>query len=565
MDAQQQDILALLSTQFLFQGLNEEQLSRFVARFQVLEYPRDTLIFSQGDIADRFYVIREGRVRVLYAKHGEERLLNILKPGDYFGEEALLLNRTRSASIRTIGHVSLLVLEREHFLELMSEFPQIEQNLKATAESRSLARRLQFEWLAKDEVIYMISRKHEFFLFTSLLLPIIIGIVAIPLFAYGMAISPSLWHVNLLELGALMAAMFALGLGVWNWMDWGNDLYIVTNQRVIWLEKVIGLYESRQEAPMDTILAVDVVSSPLGRILKYGDVSVRTYTGVIPMRGASQPHLLASFVEGFKRLAARRLQQADQRTIDQALERSLRRQLNLPEPHPALSMSTAPIPALPASPPPRTLREKLQRLFKVRYEEKGIITYRKHWFILFLKSWKPLAVALVLAILFAWFWRPAIGVLGFTLVLLAGMLYLGVLAWLVYDYLDWSNDIYRLTPDQILDIERKPLGREVKKSAPLESILSIEHERRNLIGILLNFGDVIVNIGQTQFIFHGVYNPDQVHQDIALYREALKRRKQEAEKARERERMVTWLTSYYRQAEKIEQEREKDVDEANLE
>lgn len=565
MDVQQQEIINLLSLQFLFQGLNEEQLSHFVSRFRLVEYPRDTLIFSQGEEAKHFYIIFKGRVRVIHQKQGSERLLNILKPGDYFGEEALMLNQPRSASIRTIGHVHLLVLEREQFFEWMEEFPDIKRNLYATAESRSLARRFQFEWLAKDEVIYFISRKHEFFLLTSLLLPIIIGIGAVPLFAYGVAISPSLWRVNLLEFGALLMLMLALGWGFWNWLDWGNDFYIVTNQRVIWLEKVIGLYESRQEAPMDAVLAVDVVSSQLGRILKYGDVNVRTYTGAIMMRRANQPFLLAAFIDGFKRVASRLTQQADQRTMDLALERSLRRTLNLPEPKPTLNATTVPMPTIRPSPPPRSLKEKLKRLFKVRYEENGIITYRKHWFILFLKSWKPLAAALVLAILFAMIWDSAVQILGFTLVLLAGLLYLGVLGWFVYDYLDWSNDIYRLTFDQILDIERKPLGQEVKKSAPLESILSIEHERSNLIGILLNFGDVIVNIGQTQFIFHGVYNPDQVHQDIATYREALKRRKQEAERARERERMVSWLTSFYRQAEKIEQERNRDTSEANLE
>ncbi len=565
MDARQKEILNFLSTQFLFQGLNEEQLGHFVNRFRLVEYPRDTLIFSQGEKAEHFYILLKGRVRVIHQRDGRERLLNILKTGDYFGEEALLLNQPRSASVRTIGHVTLLALERQHFVELMEEFPEIKRNLRATAESRTLARRLKFDWLAKDEVIHFISRKHEFFLLTSLLAPILVGIGAIPLLAYGMAISPSLWRVNLLEVGALLMMMFAVGWGLWNWMDWCNDYYIVTNQRVIWLEKVIGLYESRQEAPMDTILAVDVVSSQLGRILKYGDVTVRTYTGNILMRRASQPFLLASFVDGFKRIASQRWQQADQRTMDLALERSLRRTLNLPEPKPTLTTTTAPIPLTRPSPPPRTLKEKLKRLLKVRYEENGIITYRKHWFILFLKSWKPLVAGVILAIVFAFLWNSLISILGFTLVLLAGFLYLGIFGWLVYDYLDWSNDIYRLTPDQIFDIERKPLGREVKKSAPLESILSIEHERNNIIGILLNFGDVIVNIGQTQFIFHGVYNPDQVHQDIAVYREALKRRKQEAEKARERERMVSWLTTFYRQAEKIEQERNQQVNGSNLE
>ena len=72
--------------------------------------------------------------------------------------------------------------------------------------------------------------------------------------------------------------------GIWNLLDWGNDYYIVTNQRVIWLERVIGLYESRQEAPLRTVLSVGMESDQLGRIFGFGDVIVRTYTGQIIMR-----------------------------------------------------------------------------------------------------------------------------------------------------------------------------------------------------------------------------------------------------------------------------------------
>ena len=69
--------------------------------------------------------------------------------------------------------------------------------------------------------------------------------------------------------------------GIWNWIDWGNDYYIVTDQRVVWVEKVIWLYESRDEAPLTTILAVNTTSTFLGRWLHYGSVIVKTFTGEI--------------------------------------------------------------------------------------------------------------------------------------------------------------------------------------------------------------------------------------------------------------------------------------------
>src|SRR5690606_2679620 len=87
-------------------------------------------------------------------------------------------------------------------------------------------------------------------------------------------------------------AMMVIGLGwaLWNIIDWSNDFYIITNQRVVWVEKLIGLYDSRREAPLDTILAVNVNSSFIGRTFGYGDVMVRTFIGGILMRNMNNPN-----------------------------------------------------------------------------------------------------------------------------------------------------------------------------------------------------------------------------------------------------------------------------------
>jgi hypothetical protein len=200
----------------------------------------------------------------------------------------------------------------------------------------------------------------------------------------------------------------------------------------------------------------------------------------------------------------------------------------------------------------------MDRLLKVRYEQDGVITYRKHWYLLVRRGWIPILIFLFIALVTGFFaWATATDRFAATSLIYIALpislaLFIDFL-WTTYVYLDWSNDIYRLTPEQILDIERKPLGQESKKSAPLESILSIEHERENLLGILLNFGPVIINIGETKFIFHGVYNPDLVHQDIADYREALLHKKHEKEIEQKRRDMVDWLITYHDESERMDQ------------
>jgi hypothetical protein len=200
-----------------------------------------------------------------------------------------------------------------------------------------------------------------------------------------------------------------------------------------------------------------------------------------------------------------------------------------------------------------SLKDILDTLFKVRYEQGSVITYRKHWLLLLGKTWIPALLMLLLAAFATYQMRHYVmGSSSFfatwPMFLLYMVAFLGLFTWWVYNYLDWSNDIYQLAPEQIRDIERKPLGDEIKKTAPLESILSLEHSRDGIIQLIFNYGNVIINVGETRFIFRGVFNPDEVHQDVSDYIEALNRRKREIELARERERMLNWLITYKDQA-----------------
>jgi hypothetical protein len=135
-------------------------------------------------------------------------------------------------------------------------------------------------------------------------------------------------------------------------------------------------------------------------------------------------------------------------------------------------------------------------------------------------------------------------------VVLAGLSFL----WWLYRFVDWSNDIYRLTADKIIDSERKPLGDEITKSAPLENIIGLDFERLGMLGVLLNFGNVIINIGtDNKFIFYGIHNPARAQRDIFNYMYEYRRRKQHSDKLHEQERVSDYIAAYHRQAEDLRQ------------
>jgi hypothetical protein len=114
-----------------------------------------------------------------------------------------------------------------------------------------------------------------------------------------------------------------------------------------------------------------------------------------------------------------------------------------------------------------------------------------------------------------------------------------------YKTLDWANDRYQLTEKEIVDLDKKPLGEETRRSAPLENILSLDYKRVNIIQRTLNFGTVIINVGDARFDFEMVVNPSMVQREIFEHYYAAKQKKGEEEAQRRREDMVEFLAIYH--------------------
>jgi hypothetical protein len=276
------------------------------------------------------------------------------------------------------------------------------------------------------------------------------------------------------------------------------------------------------------------------------------------MSSVHQAKLFAAFVECYRKRLTHLHREEESRTMHQSVENALQRARSTPQ-----VVDTSTIKPSQAKPPVRPIRRKrtdwrfiFNTFLKMRYVQSGVITYRKHILILLQKTILPLLAFLlflttVIYYIIRWMQDGAAFINPLIFTLLAIPAFFAVLIWLGYHFVDWQNDIYQLTSDQILDIEKKPLGEESKKTGLLKDIQSIEHERENIIGIIFNFGTVTITVGQTRFYFYNVYNPDQVHQDIANARETLNRKNRAAEATRERERIVQWLVTLDEEQEKL--------------
>jgi len=107
------------------------------------------VVFHQGDLGDRMYVVIDGEVEVVQQlPGGQEIVLTTLKEGQWFGEMALFNDEPRGATVRTVTHVNTLSLDRSAFQILVSYLPPLREIFERIMQERA-ARNTQRRAAAK--------------------------------------------------------------------------------------------------------------------------------------------------------------------------------------------------------------------------------------------------------------------------------------------------------------------------------------------------------------------------------------------------------------------------------
>jgi len=105
------------------------------------------IIFCEYEPGDTFYLIQSGRVKIVKIFGNIEKTIDILQPGEFFGEMALLENAPRSASIVAVDDCKLLEFNRDNFEVLMTGNPQMALNLLSLFAKRIYDQKRRFSIL----------------------------------------------------------------------------------------------------------------------------------------------------------------------------------------------------------------------------------------------------------------------------------------------------------------------------------------------------------------------------------------------------------------------------------
>lgn len=326
-----------------------------------------------------------------------------------------------------------------------------------------------------EELALPVMRRHLMKLLERNALPLSLALVLIG-FAIWNASSRTAFISVAMALVFLLLSLISVRM-IFQLYDWGNDSFIVTNRRVIRIERAYFVSERRHEAGLRQIQNVSIqVKNPVQQLFNFGDVLIETAgrVGLIRFDGVPNPREV-------------------QIRIFQLIGHAQ---------------------------PQRERQERLHWLVRllpfVPLVEDDVIIWHKHWSVLLRKTIVLGLLLLALPGVFAILTSASLVPVNFITLFVVTLLWLIDLLLFVWQYQDWRNDEYLVTPDRLIDIEKIPFVFEDKKEASLSQVQDVRYEIPSLAARILGWGHVYIETaGQARnFDFLHVPHPQAVQEEV---------------------------------------------------
>jgi CRP-like cAMP-binding protein len=118
-----------------FEGLSDQEAGVFFFTLQQQILESDKVILTQGEPNERLYLVRSGRLKVVYSDREKELLIHTMGRGDYFGHDTFFSPNVCTASVKTLTETSLGFIERETLNNMPGGRTTLLTNLKKVCDS----------------------------------------------------------------------------------------------------------------------------------------------------------------------------------------------------------------------------------------------------------------------------------------------------------------------------------------------------------------------------------------------------------------------------------------------
>lgn len=95
----------------------------------VKEYFKNQVIFKEGQLGNEGYLIRTGKIEIYKIIDNEKKVLNLLGPGEVFGEMGIVTQTPRTAFAEAVQYCELVVIDRETIHKMLQKSPKLIQSV----------------------------------------------------------------------------------------------------------------------------------------------------------------------------------------------------------------------------------------------------------------------------------------------------------------------------------------------------------------------------------------------------------------------------------------------------
>jgi hypothetical protein len=449
----------------MFQRLNEAQLDLIVQAFQVLRFQPGELVIQQGNATQGLFLLVSGAGALFQTlPDGSERQVGLMQEDDVLDRGALFASGIETVTLRVTEPTILLFLSRKRMATVLSYYPEMRTQLGAaalssqapppiptsTSQQKSAPSTLQRD----NETVILERRRHPWSFVRRGWMALLLLLMFLALALVTLNLSPLL-SVSLVGLGVVLFGL----LMTYFYFEWRNDSFIITDFRVIRIERVIPTFSvSINEVPLDRIQEVNTAlpeGDLFARIFDYGDVELKNASdsGDFVLDMIPKPEEVQKTIFEHRNYRREQTEENKRNVMRAEIERQLGVAHN--------PKATAEMAAVPASTPAQTSPQMVERSYspaRMRFTNtNGDTVIRKHISIWLAAVLAPLFVlmsgfiVLLISLMTSTGWLSRLG-----LPLALGMFVLGGL-WFWWSDWDWRNDMYIIADDKVTLIHKRPL------------------------------------------------------------------------------------------------------------
>ncbi|HPI75644.1 MAG TPA: cyclic nucleotide-binding domain-containing protein [bacterium] len=135
--SEMQDMIEKLSQVDILRSLPPQEIHHIAPSVADRSFKKGDIIFRQGDVGTRLYLIESGTVKIERKGNGDKEVtISELGPGETFGEMALLWKEPRTATVTAASDVLLLEIHRDDFEKILKASPSLRADVEKLADQR---------------------------------------------------------------------------------------------------------------------------------------------------------------------------------------------------------------------------------------------------------------------------------------------------------------------------------------------------------------------------------------------------------------------------------------------